>query len=324
MAPCAFSIKRIFFQITSEKLKSMAIKIEALRTFVHVADAGNIKDAADVLGRTQSAISMTLKLIEERLCGALFETDRKQNLTDLGKHVYQVAVGALRDFDQANANISSYAQGQTGLLRIASVPSVASLLIPEALRDFALASPDAQIELIDTDSTDVQKLVLSGQVDLGIAGIQILNSEMDVKPLFDDRFNIVCLKENALAQMKKPLEWTDLSDCKLIMNETLRGILVPEIQSQLVNSRLSVRNVTSLIAMVQANLGITVLPSLATLYLPSGLVALPVNGPHSTRQVWIMHKESKLRSPISIKFQNHLEVKIKEFAVKYGLELYPN
>ena len=50
MAPCALSIKRIFFQITSEKLKSMAIKIEALRTFVHVADAGNIKDAADVLG----------------------------------------------------------------------------------------------------------------------------------------------------------------------------------------------------------------------------------------------------------------------------------
>ena len=69
MAPCAFSIKQIFFQIKSEKLKSMVIKIEALRTFVHVADAGNIKDAADVLGRTQSAISMTLKLIEEHFVG---------------------------------------------------------------------------------------------------------------------------------------------------------------------------------------------------------------------------------------------------------------
>ena len=63
----------------------MTIKIEMLRCFVIVAELGNISDAGERLGRTPSAISMTLKQLEENLGSPLFESDRKNRLTALGR-----------------------------------------------------------------------------------------------------------------------------------------------------------------------------------------------------------------------------------------------
>ncbi|HEU4827142.1 MAG TPA: LysR family transcriptional regulator, partial [Dongiaceae bacterium] len=106
------------------------LRLEALRVFVTVADSGNIKDAAERVGRTPSAVSMTLKQIEERLGAPLFETDRKHRLTDLGRFVHQAAVVLLRDYERAVDLIEAYAQNRTGRLRLASVPSVATVLLP--------------------------------------------------------------------------------------------------------------------------------------------------------------------------------------------------
>lgn len=60
------------------------VELEMLRTFVALAEAGNISDAAKRLFRTASAISMTLKQLEQEVGGELFETDRKNRLTPLG------------------------------------------------------------------------------------------------------------------------------------------------------------------------------------------------------------------------------------------------
>ena len=66
----------------------MAIKIEMLRNFVAVAELGNLNDAAERLGRTASAVSMSLKQLEDHLGAPLFETDRKNRLTALGQFTF--------------------------------------------------------------------------------------------------------------------------------------------------------------------------------------------------------------------------------------------
>jgi len=104
------------------------IKIDALRTFVTVAGSGTLKEAAEKMGRTQSALSMTLKQLEAELNGSLFETDRKRDLTDLGQYVLQIATDILRDHDHGLDLIERYASGRAGRLRLASVPSVAAYI----------------------------------------------------------------------------------------------------------------------------------------------------------------------------------------------------
>ena len=104
----------------------MAIKIEMLRCFTTVAQSGNLAEAANRLGRTQSAISMTLKQLEEHLGQRLFESDRKNRLTPLGKQVFELSQDELRRFDYTIEAIKTCAKSPEGLIRIVSNPPTSS------------------------------------------------------------------------------------------------------------------------------------------------------------------------------------------------------
>lgn len=112
----------------------MNLKPEALRTFVTVASCGNLAEAAKCLNRTPSAISMALKQLETQLGAPLFETDRKSTLTALGRFALEEGQRALNDFDQSVRSIQRYINGETGIIRLATVPSFATRLLPEIIR----------------------------------------------------------------------------------------------------------------------------------------------------------------------------------------------
>ena len=88
------------------------------RLVVAVADHGNIKDASEKLFRTPSALSMTLRQIEDRLGRPLFETDRKSTLTVTGRFLYDEAMTLLRDHDRAMERIAAQSKARSGRLRI--------------------------------------------------------------------------------------------------------------------------------------------------------------------------------------------------------------
>ena len=112
------------------------IKLEALRVFVTVAELGNIRDASDRLGRTASAISMTLKQLEEELGNPLFESDRKNSLTALGQFTLETGREQIQSYDKSIRMIQDFAHDKIGHLALASVPSVAANLIPLLLPRF--------------------------------------------------------------------------------------------------------------------------------------------------------------------------------------------
>ncbi|MGV8985140.1 MAG: LysR family transcriptional regulator [Cypionkella sp.] len=281
------------------------IRTEALRVFVTVAECGNIRDAADRLFRTQSAVSMTLKQVEDHLGAPLFESDRKHSLTDLGSFVQGVAKVLLRDHDNAIDLIEEYASGSSGRLRVASVPSVAALLIPEMLAKFVADRPAAEIDLVDTDSADVRRLVATGQADLGIASAATIPAGLLTTPIFEDDMQLVCQANSALAQHSGPLNWQDLEAVTLILNETTRGIQAAEFQALAARTKLRVRNVTSLLAMVRAGIGVTLLPGLATVGLPPTLVARPLSDQSCRRQVCLLRRDGRVQSPLAGAFQQH-------------------
>lgn len=295
------------------------IRTEALRVFVTVAECGNIRDAADRLFRTQSAISMTLKQVEDHLGAPLFESDRKHSLTDLGSYVAGVAKVLLRDHDTAIDLIEQYASGNTGRLRIASVPSVAALLIPEMLAKFLADRPTAEIDLVDTDSTDVRHLVATGQADLGIASMGGATAGLSVTPIFEDRMHLVCRADSPLAQSSAPIEWHGLEAARLILNETTRGVQLAEFQALASRTKLRVRNVTSLLAMVNAGIGVTLLPGLATVGLPPTLVSRPVSDQSCRRQVCMLTREGRVQSPLAQAFQHHFIASLYAMTEHSGL-----
>ncbi len=295
------------------------LRLEALRTFVEVADHGNIKDASERLYRTTSAVSMTLKQIEDRLGGPLFETDRKSTLTEMGRFLYDQSVIVLRDYDRAMERIEAQSKGRSGKLRIASVPSVATMLLPEFLQAFAANRPDLDIDLVDTDSTDVRHLVETGEVDLGIAGLPRDLPGLASETIFRDPFKLVCRSDSPLARRRDELDWADLDGIPMILNEASRNLPSATFQSLAGHVRLSVRNVASLMAMVQAGMGVTLLPSLATVNLSTALAALPLRDPACMRTVGLHWRLDRTPSPVAQLFICEFASSAREKARELGL-----
>jgi len=295
------------------------IRTEALRTFVTVAEHGNIRDASTRLFRTQSAVSMTLKQLEDHLGAPLFESDRKHSLTELGSYVLGVAKVLLRDHDTAMNLIEEFASGNSGRLRIASVPSVAARLVPEILASFLKERPAAEIDLVDTDSADVRRLVITGQADLGIASAASATTGLISEPIFEDSMLLICRADSVWAKNPQPMAWSELQDAALILNETTRGIEAAAFRELATKTRLRLRNVTSLLAMVSAGIGVTLLPGLAAMGLPPALVARPLADRTCKRQVCLLRREGRIQGPLAIAFQAELKSAVQDMTSRHGL-----
>jgi DNA-binding transcriptional LysR family regulator len=296
------------------------LRLEALRAFVEVAEHGNIKDASERLYRTPSALSMTLKQIEDRLGCPLFETDRKSTLTEMGRFLNDQSVVLLRDYDRAMERIEARSKARSGRLRIASVPSVATTLLPRFLQEFMASRPDLDIDLVDTDSTDVRHLVETGQVDFGIAGLPLDLPGLANEPIFRDPFKLDCRSDSELAKKQGDLDWSDLDGPTLIVNEAARNLPSPAFQRLALEARFSVRNVASLVAMVQAGMGVTLLPSLATVNLPSALTVRALKDPACMRTVSLHWRTGKVPSPVTQLFLREFVIVAKVQAKQLGLE----
>lgn len=282
------------------------IRTQTLRVFVTVADCGNIRDAAQMLGRTASAVSMTLKQLEAHLGAPLFETDRKHTLTVLGQEVRKLARDLLREHDHTTERIAAIAAGREGALRIAAVPSVAAELLPPILTAMLAEHSGIRIELIDTDSAIVQMLVETGEVELGIAGRPESRAELTFLPLFNDPFRLVCRKDHPLAQRKAPLTRADLRGHRLISNKSASALSGMGAAGSPNESKLSARNVISLLALVRAGAGATILPALATRAIDGALCSVALDDSTGMRTVGFILRRHGSPSPICTAFQNRL------------------
>lgn len=275
----------------------MAPTLGQLRVLLEVADLGNIKDAAEKIGRTPSAVSMALKQLEAHLGGPLFESDRKTRLTSLGEYVLLVARAEVRGFDRSVAAIQAYARNEIGRLEVACVPSVATQLMPAALSAFLAQRPDIELEVSDADSESVERAIERQRVELGIAGRPGSSGIIDFTPVFRDRFVLVCSRQNPLARSEAPVRARELAATRFIANGASARMRDPELQEISQASRLMVRNVTSLLALVRADFGVTVLPALSAAADPT-VCCRPLEGEGLFREVGLLWRSGRALSPV--------------------------
>lgn len=269
----------------------MAIKIEMLRCFYTVAQTGSLAQAALRLGRSSSALSMTLKQLEDHLGQRLFESDRKNRLTTLGAQVYDLAQRQLLLFDETVAAIETSARAPTGLIRVVSVPSVASVMVPPALEEMRQRHPDLMIELRDTDTRQVIDALVQGQADIGIAsGLVTLNGIRSV-PLFQDQFGLVCAPDHLLARQDAPLTIQQVTGRAFIRNALCDMIETPAFQQEVSGAGVAVHNTLSLIAMLRRGHWVTVLPQSVVRIASGDLVFRPLADLPDRRQVVLYVRE---------------------------------
>lgn len=274
----------------------MSIKIEMLRSFCAVAQAGNLSDAADQLGRTQSAVSMTLKQLEAHLGNPLFESDRKNRLTPLGEQVLRLGLTQISQFDNTIAAIEKSARAPQGILRIAAVPSVAISIFPELVSTLSERHPSLKIELRDTDTQQVLQALGQSWADIGIASAQKTLNGIKTSLLFSDRYGLVMSEDHPLAQKTDPIQIDNVFSAPFLRNALCDQIETTEFAEKLGTADITVHNTQSLLAMVRKGDWVTVLPQLVTEIAPEGLVFRPIANLPDMRKVYLYVREKNVSS----------------------------
>ena len=203
------------------------IKVEHLRVFVAVAEAGELQQAAAHLGRTPAALSMTLKQLEDELGGSLFENERKGRLTPLGQFALEQSRPVVSLCANAVNEMRHFAMGRSGLVQVAAVPSAAALLLPKTLRRLRTQRPDVRVQLRDIDSSAVIKAVLEESVDVGIATVVGNQPDLSVSTLLLDPFVWVCPPGHPLTKLRRNVRWEDIEPDDFIANGLCAGLGVP-------------------------------------------------------------------------------------------------
>lgn len=283
----------------------MHSKLDQVRTFKTVAEYGSLTDAAKILNRSPSAISMSLKQFTEQLGGELFETDRKSTLTPLGDFVLEQSRTALKDFDESMESIRRFAKGDFGTVRIACVPSFSTRMLPRIVKEFSRQMPAVRLELRDIDSELINRAVRKGIVDMGIASRLTVSQQLKTKLLFEEPLGVVCQPGHPLSGQARPVTWPQLKTQTFISTELHKLISHPNLDSMRKQARLHIHNLASLLSFIMEGFGVTLLPRSA---IPDHLALcfLPLEDKTAKRRLYLIeHKKHRL-NPAARRFKSHI------------------
>jgi DNA-binding transcriptional LysR family regulator len=137
-----------------------------LRAFLAVADEGGFTRAAHALNRTQSAVSMQIRRLEEMLGTQLIADRKKATLTSAGERVLEHA----RRIVALNDEVLGRAKGAdiAGRVRIGTPDDYIAFFLPPVLRRLSITHPQVEIEVRSGLSADLIQQVDKGQIDFAL------------------------------------------------------------------------------------------------------------------------------------------------------------
>lgn len=139
--------------------------IRELLTFKTISETRNFSKAADILGYTQSTVSMQIKSLETELGAKLFEYKKRQvTITDAGLQLLPLVNRTLDNFTDIKQ--WNRQDQKTGIIRIAAPESLTISLVASKLKQFKNLYPHIQIELQNATCLHNEEVLLRGEVDV--------------------------------------------------------------------------------------------------------------------------------------------------------------
>ena len=271
-------------------------QFEILATAV---DAATFSAAAKVAGISQPALSEAIRRIESALNQTLFErTTRSLRLTDAGRRAGAIAREAVQDFRRASERMAASTDGSRGRVALAALPSIACAALPRALALFARDYPDVDIELHDVQHERAMTLVRDGIVDVAVTLKPGRTAGLKFEGVTSDTAHLVCPRNHALAR-HKTVRWRDLANYPFIgitrISSVRRLTDAAFVHGAVaMEPRYEVEQVPSAIALVEAGLGVTALPSLTfAMFKGRNLAMRPLIEPVMRRNVGFVTRDQR-------------------------------
>lgn len=285
----------------------ISFELVDLEAFLAIAELGSFQRAAERLNVSQPALTRRIQKLETSLGVTLFDrTTRSVKLTLAAKSLRGRAQSMLDDAMETMLALQDesarFEHQRNAMVTIAVVPSATHRILPNAIKMFREAGNTARIRIHDRLANDVAEAVANGDADFGVCSIPSMEPNLDFELLTNDRFVLAMRRDHPLADAER-IRWKDIADEKVVlpMKTTGNRMLIDE---ALARSRQTapwayeVRRTTTALGLVEADIGVAVLPETA---IPDGpdavVICRPLIGPTVTRAIGVLRSTGRSLTP---------------------------
>jgi len=194
-----------------------------LKVFYTVTQTLNFNKAAEKLFISQPAVTKHIRELEQHFGITLFDRKHKRiSLTNEGEIVKLYAQNIFEQYQKLDFELNLLKNKTAGILRIGASTTIAQYIIPPVLANFHKRFPDVTMNLFNANSHDIEHLLLTGSIDLGI--VEGINTNTDLKylPYMKDEIVLVTSVNNKSLK-KDTISIKDLDKIPLIMREEGSG-----------------------------------------------------------------------------------------------------
>ncbi|WP_438719158.1 LysR family transcriptional regulator [Enterococcus sp. AZ103] len=269
----------------------MDMNIQKYIAFVKTVQLGSFTKAAQLLNYSQSGISRMIHDLEKDWGVTLLERNRAGlRLTSDGLKIFPLAEELSEQYQHLQNRLEELTDLQTGTIRIGTFSSVATHWLPEWIADFNQKYPAIEFELLLGDYQEIEQWIIEGRVDFGFLRLPTLPALTSVA-LKTETFLAVLPKDHPLT-LKKSISKNDLVNYPFILQERKGNSDIIELfQQEYINAKIQYRTWDdySILAMVENNLGISILPELILNKLNYQVTLRPLDF-FAQRQIGLVYK----------------------------------
>ncbi|RDK11818.1 LysR substrate-binding domain-containing protein [Cupriavidus lacunae] len=243
----------------------MRFDLVDLKLFTHIAEAQSLTGGAQRSHLSLAAASTRIKNLEEHVgVKLLSRSSQGVKVTGAGETLLAHARRVLRQLEQLSGDLQEYAAGVKGHVRVFANTTAMSEFLPAVLRTYLVSHPDVTIDMHERLSPDIVRAVQEGMVDIGIIAGNVRTKGLEVMPYRRDRLVLATALSHPLAERNSvdfidtlDYDFIGLPEASAIHNFLMRA--AADLQRTL-RWRVQVSNFETACRMIEANVGVGVLP----------------------------------------------------------------
>ena len=283
------------------------MEMHQVRYFLAVTRTLNFTRAADECNVAQPSLTRAIKLLEDELGGPLFRRERPRAiLTPLGERMVPLLTRCFDSAQSARLLAQTINAGRAGTLKLAIASGIDLRLVLPHLKALQESVRDLDFRLARGTADELVGRLKSGDAELAIGDLSGTPwDRLDRWTLFDEPFRLVLGRTHRLANRER-LTLEDLKGERILLRTHCDGYVraVELLGGKDLRERLEVASDDDLFALLEANIGVSLLPRSATL--PQPLTCAAIEDLALARSICLYGVAGRQRSPIAAMFMKML------------------
>jgi LysR family hydrogen peroxide-inducible transcriptional activator len=281
----------------------ISMNLRDLKYIIAVAETHHFGRAAERCFVSQPTLSGQIKKLEDELGIAIFErTNRSVEITPVGEEVVSHARQIIEQSDVIRQLAQAHQDPLSGPLRIGAIPTLSPYLMPLILMPLKKQHPKMRLILSEELTDTLLERLTNYEIDAALLATPVDEPELESLPLFDEPFWVAFPRKHPFYTREK-ITLRDLDNENLLLlaeghclaEQAMEVCHIKEREDQGEMADLRAASLETLIQLVAAGFGITLLPALAmrgSWATGSGVIAQPLSIKDASRRVSLVYRQS--------------------------------